>query len=68
MDHQQQQQQELDGRIGVSWHLRYYDNSYLVYVAFGTIVVSFFTAVYCCKVGPRFRASIKRLNIKICFN
>jgi len=41
-------------QVGVSWHLRYYENSYLVYVAFGTLVVSFFTVVYCCKVSCHF--------------
>lgn len=34
----------------ISWHLRYYDNSYLFYVGIGTLIVSFFGTVYCCKV------------------
>jgi len=36
--------------VGVSWHLRYYNYSFLIYVALSAAVVGFYVLVYCLKV------------------
>ncbi len=36
-----------------SWHIKYFEYSYLFYIAFAALVVAFFVAIYCLKVPTR---------------
>ena len=36
-----------------SWHLKYYEQSYLFYILFTTCVIAFYVAVYCLKTPTR---------------
>ena len=34
----------------ISWHLKYYESSFLIYVTFAALIVSFYAIFYCIKV------------------
>ena len=40
----------MHDKSDISWHLRYYEISFLFYVGFSVIIVGFYALVYCLKM------------------
>ena len=44
-----------------SWHLKYYESSYLYYILFTACIVAFYIGVYCLKVPTRRFTNLKEI-------
>ena len=47
----------------ISWHIRYFESSYLMYIGFTTVIISFFVIVYCLKVIIFNKIQFQRNNL-----
>ena len=53
--------QSMMGLPDASWHLRYFEYSYLFYIAFTFSIVAFYVLVYCLKVPTRRFTNLKEI-------
>lgn len=38
----------------ISWHIKYFESSYLMYIGFAAVIILYFVIIYCLKVNYGF--------------
>ena len=51
----------------ISWHIKYFESSYLMYICFAAVVILYFVIVYCLKVTNLIYGEISQKWIHFCF-